>query len=504
VVHVWPRAVEVGGEAALSQIRVLMSSAECSTDHGILYEKSLSLSPVALHVYLRHAYGNVNWVAPRPTLQPSTPYTAIDQIHIPKKFGSSPPTAPEQVPSKVSAVSGNAPLYVMVLRSNTSLISSCKAAIRRVYHRYGLHGRDDKSSVHATDHHTEAIIASQMLLNDHSVLYMHHGRGVDTCSRIASQVVARDLELVSRQSRLSSSTPGAVNATVVKHGHPTASPDYLFSQSFLVDTGAAIAFYGLRNLTDIDLIWEARRPEETHLAALLTSTCGGKRRQRSRGCIGTYGSHNPPLVWFDFHNVSTPADLVHDPRRHAFCFGLSFVAMPQLLRYKLLRLGASAKLADVSGAEKDRHDMIRLVQLNSKSCTDGGNVDVLNALDCNLRVPPSPPTLLLATDATRPWVDVTLFNGNRNRLRIFLNPYPPPSHSPTSAPRVTIPPFPLPPLSTPTCPHSHTTSNLTHHSITSPHGRLRVHPTAPYPLFQMRSRCSGIGCDSTHAFFLLS
>ena len=73
VVHVWPRAVEVGGEAALSQIRVLMSSAECSTDHGILYEKSLSLSPEALHVYLRHAYGNVNWVAPRPSLQPCTP-----------------------------------------------------------------------------------------------------------------------------------------------------------------------------------------------------------------------------------------------------------------------------------------------------------------------------------------------------------------------------------------------------------------------------------------------
>ena len=65
-----------------------------------------------------------------------------------------------------------------------------------------------------------------------------------------------------------------------------------------------------RLLTDIDLIWEAHRPEEAHLAALLTSTCGGKRRQRSRGCIGTYGSHNPPLVWFDFHNVSTPADLV--------------------------------------------------------------------------------------------------------------------------------------------------------------------------------------------------
>ena len=50
-----------------------------------------------------------------------------------------------------------------------------------------------------------------------------------------------------------------------------------------------------------------------------------------------YGTHNPPTVWWTFHGLESPAELVHDPERHGFCSGLKFVAPAQLLKYKRLR-----------------------------------------------------------------------------------------------------------------------------------------------------------------------
>lgn len=297
VVHLWPRAVAKGVTLKREVERIVAS--QCAIDGGILYQKEVNLTSKGLNIYLKHAYGDVAWLQPE------------------RYWGD------------------GAPLAVYVVRSDRARMGACRESVRKLY---ALPRQLYKASVHVTDYQTEAIMASQMLLNDNSVAYMNHPL-VDwtTCNGVASAHAA--------SLRATGAAPQAVLST---HNRQQSRPIYLLPESAAVDTGTAMAILGLRPFTDVDLVWSS--PLE--LGNRLVSTC--KHRRGSR-CNHTYGTHNPPTVWWTYHNLSAPAELIHNPELHGFCSGLKFVAPAQLLRYKRLRFKRRGQAKDRIDTELLEH-----------------------------------------------------------------------------------------------------------------------------------------------------
>ena len=310
LVHIWPRAVSSGGGNLLAQARAHLAG-HCSTDGGVLYEKRVSVNRVALASFLRGTYGDVPWLGAKA--------------------------------KATAAVSGSMGIHAFVVRSNKTNMALCKTELRNLYR---LPGDAWKASVHVTDYHEEAIAASQMLFNDNSIAQLHMGRGGNMCRSLAARI-ATDLVAVGKNV---SSMP------LIRHDHIVHSSDKLLPDGLLVDTGAVMALHGLRNLTDVDLVWA--RGEST--GPLLTRLCGPRRRTPKVQCSVEYESHNPPTVWFSYHDAASAEDLVHDPTLHGQCSGLKFVSVPQLLRYKRRRFAARTTRA---GEVKDAKDVSYLENL---------------------------------------------------------------------------------------------------------------------------------------------
>lgn len=355
VLHLWPRAVGAGGKQRLTDARRL-AALECASDGGVLYEKKVRLGRGALHRYLRSAYGDVSWIRP----------------------------------SNYEAHDGLAPLVVFVLHSSAVRMSACKQRVRDLFN-LSTDTVQRKAACHATDTHTEAIVAAQLLLNDNSIAALHAaGTGEDlkasaspdhkpvgvrgSSGALGQRAAPTQLGASFRSVRVARSVCERVTAdigndltavgaapTVVQHKHRVRSTQFVLPEGLLVDTGAAMALANLRALTDIDLVW-AEGAERS--APLLLRHCGqhGRRRKGERACRHSYGSHNPPTLWFGFHNVSEPAELLDDPTLHGFCAGVKFVAPEQLLLYKQRRFAARREA-------KDWLDAARLVNLSYEICS---------------------------------------------------------------------------------------------------------------------------------------
>jgi len=242
------------------------------------------------------------------------------------------------VPSRYRS-SGGHPMHVVVVRSTPERMVSCKAKVRALYNFPHV---VFKSACHATDDHTEAIVAAQMLLNANSVAYLHLANvsaiGVPSRCGLLSQQIAADTQFATRR----------LPRVVTWPDSKGAEPLYLHSHNFAIDTGAALAILGVRKLTDVDLIWGS---DESHQdAAALVAHCGSHSHDR-RGCKHKYGSHSPPGLWFGFHDVRSPEELLSDPTRTAFCNGLKFVAPSQLLAYKWRRFQARGETKDTVDAQ---------------------------------------------------------------------------------------------------------------------------------------------------------
>ena len=306
VLHIWPRAAASGGNDALAQVRSLTAQ-HCAVDGGILYEKTVPMSNETLRLYVDMAYGDVHWLVPQNYM------------------------------SWNDSLSSR--LVAFVVRSTPQQMTLCKAMIRRLYN-VGT-GHSWKAACHATDSHAEAILASQTLFNANSleVLRRSGARGAEVCKRVATEV-AKDLTL-------SGSRP-----TLVKRSHPVARPSFLIPESIAADTGTAMALLGLRPMTDIDLVSDS----DSSVASSLLALCGQHRHRgklSASTCQHSYGSHNPPTVWFQYHSRQLPEWLVRDPTVYAYCYGLKFIAPHQLLLYKRLRLAARHE-------EKDARDVALL------------------------------------------------------------------------------------------------------------------------------------------------
>ena len=335
VLHIWPSAMDAH-PAALSQVRTL-AAANCSSDGGRVYEKRVPMSRSGLKAYLSMAY-------------------QLDRS-----------SRPEYYPRRASSA-----LYthVIVVRSTAARMTSCKAAVRNVYNlTVESRGREHvtvtswKAACHATDFPSEALMASQIFFNDNSLAALNHGGGASLCERLAGSI-GRDLE--------------AANATpmAVQHDGVYSRRVYVLPEGMLADTGTAMALLGLRAMTDVDLIWDARETAALHLlqfcgfssaeSVLRNQFCGNQFTQKRSGnstCTHEYETHNAPSFWFSFHNVSRPEEIVRDPTAHAFCFGLKFVAPRQLLSYKQRRFAwrpPPCKRCHSTSREKDELDVALL------------------------------------------------------------------------------------------------------------------------------------------------
>ena len=326
VLHVWPRAVVRGGSGKMAEARLIMAR-NCSTENGVVYEKEVYLSSGAVSVYLEHAYGAVPW------LRKAT----FDRY--------------KKLPGNGS--SDRSPAHVFVLRSSLAKMTLCKKMLRE---HFGLGGSLYKAAAHGTDTHSEAILASQMLLHDTSVEYLHLvARNVSQqklnshfAREIAREIAAHYVGPAPPRPHAPPHQPMRVNSS---HKRPQI---FVLPEGVLVDAGAAMRLAGLRSMvSDVDLVWSRTNQVA---GAEFARAC----RPLSAGCSHKYGRNN-----FRYHRVPAPEDLLFDPTRHAFYYGLKFVVPAQLAAYKRHRLAA--------GSKRDRRDL----ELLTETCRSEEDTSVL-------------------------------------------------------------------------------------------------------------------------------
>ena len=260
VLHIWPVGLHARGYGVLTQVRELVART-CSTERGVLYEKAVQLNTNGLTTYIKHAYGDVNWIKPSRYMD------------------------------------GKGPMHVFVVRSSSTLLTTCKSGIRDFFR---LPAGRFKASVHGTDTHTEAIVAAQMLFNDNSIAYLNHATDPTACQDIARRV-GNDLVRIGLP-------PSLVNST-----HPRP-PVYMLPHDMLVESGATASIMSGGGVNDVDLVLR----NHAHAGRSLVRNCSSraalpaKRAKERETCSLRYEEHH------------TDQKSVDDPTQHAFCWGLKF------------------------------------------------------------------------------------------------------------------------------------------------------------------------------------
>lgn len=349
VVHIWPRALLDASASTLKQVRQVAAK-NCSTEDGVVYEKRVSLSREAMLVYLEHAYGFAGWV----------------EKGVEARYRS-----------RLS--SGISETLLLVVRSDIMRVQQCKNLLRRLFN---LPRVDFKAAVHATDFHSEAIIASEMLLHDTSIANMNLvGRNLDKAQRMAANRLVSEIgddlsRLISvhgdsiRAPRLVVS--GSARAVLAgKPAQPRLPKMYLLPDGMMTVTGAAMAMMGLRtHAMRADLAWVPHAMDVDMLMSSDNSSVGPGALIRScvhARCQQTYGSHNPPASQWHAYNASVPEELIYNPGLHTFCWGMKFLALPSLLAYKQRRAaGPAAKKKDIIDAET----LVQVCANHSAACRE--------------------------------------------------------------------------------------------------------------------------------------
>ena len=169
-------------------------------------------------------------------------------------------------------------------------VAACKTQLRSHFTTVG----DPKASVHSPDLQAEHMAHAEAVLNPNSVFYLNHHAGKE-CFLISSQLHRRRHE-----------------------------PNTL--HDIMVDSGAVMAYFGMRRRTDIDLLF---------LEKVDRKVLGGGVAAH------TFSYNRPPRdherAWGDPHftgAVRNQWDLFYDPQNYGYCHGIRYVSLAQLVRYK--------------------------------------------------------------------------------------------------------------------------------------------------------------------------
>jgi hypothetical protein len=313
VLHIWPVGLHARGYGVLGRVRQLVATT-CSIEMGVLYEKAVQLNRNGLTTYIKHAYGDVNWVNPSRYMD------------------------------------GAGPIHVFVVRSSSTLLRTCKSGIRNFFR---LPAGRFKASVHGTDTHSEAIVAAQMLFNDNSIAYLNHATDPTACQDIARRV-GDDLVRIGLP-------PSLVNST-----HPRP-PVYMLPQDMLVESGATASIMSGGGFNDVDLVLSSHATAGRSLVRNCPSRSAlpGKRAEARETCLLRYEEHH------------TDQASVADPTQYAFCWGLKF-KMPTQIQDQIqdaTEMKSKTKLAKLARLEHARRTCGQ--GEGNAFCCNGWNASVL-------------------------------------------------------------------------------------------------------------------------------
>ena len=250
-------------------------SQKCSKDNGILYEKTISVNELGMGQLVRHMYGNQDWL-------------------------------PGKIQEMVSLFKRSEFTVVFIFFFGKSLdeIKECKYEVRKLYNH-----RSFKSSAHIPDSPEESLILAEMILNPNSVQFLNYGKNGLDCFGIATELAKR-----------SSLKPV-----------PTLPGLYIGREDLMFDSGSVMHLFNLRKRTDVDILF---------LHDIDKTVLGNKNGFNVEAHAFKENAINPGRPWGEDHfseTVKSKWDLFYNARNFGFCYGIKFVSLDQLIRYKLKR-----------------------------------------------------------------------------------------------------------------------------------------------------------------------
>ena len=260
-------------------------SEKCSRDNGILYEKNITVNKLGMSQLVRHMYGNQNWLSAK-----------IQEMH--------------------SLFSGSEFPIVFTFFFGKSLdeMKECKNEVRKLYNH-----RSFKSSAHIPDSPEESLILAQMVLNPNSVQFLNYGKNGMDCLGIARELATRSsLEPI-----------------------PTLPGLYIGREDLMFDSGSVMHLFDLRKRTDVDILF---------LHDIDKAVLGNENGFHIEPHAFKENAIDSERPWGEDHfneAVKSKWDLFYDARNFGFCYGIKFVSLDQLVRYKMKRQEPG----------KDQHDV---------------------------------------------------------------------------------------------------------------------------------------------------
>lgn len=226
-------------------------------------------------------------------------------------YQASAPGQSDHEPSRVPA------RFVLIRLADLSDGARCKLRVRETFAEQAGGFHPFKASVHIGDTHEQHVQLANMAFNNNSIRLMNYAHGLEECGRISS-LLARSLH------KASVPTPPSVKGMV-------NLPD-----SIIVDSGAALAVWGLRNRTDIDVVglWKEFGATAVQLAAQVhhfAQQPGGGRpwgREHLQTDVNAPSTTAPSV---------RPLDFLFDPKHFGWCHGVKVMGLEQLALYKARR-----------------------------------------------------------------------------------------------------------------------------------------------------------------------
>ncbi|XP_053394324.1 uncharacterized protein LOC123524936 [Mercenaria mercenaria] len=247
----------------------------CSKDNGILYEITINISKQGARQLISHMYGEQSWLEAK-----------IQQMQ--SKFNSTYNV-----------------LFLFVYAKGTGDLVQCKHAIRKLYN-----DKVFKSTAHIPDNPEENLILSEMILNPNSLHFMNHAKNVSDCKLIAKEVASR-----------SSIAPISTLPGIC-----------VGRDDVMIDSGTVLGFFGLRKRTDVDLLF---------LHKVDKALLGNDHGISIQAHAFKNNSISKERAWGEDHFSDTGPkdqwDLFYDPINFGYCYGIKFVSLKQLVRYKMKR-----------------------------------------------------------------------------------------------------------------------------------------------------------------------
>lgn len=248
---------------------------KCSKDKNILYEHEVNINRLGIRQLITHMHGNKPWLTGKIREMLSLLRSGILTI-----------------------------TFVYFFGKDLDQLRECKDEIRKLYNYKFF-----KSSAHIPDTPEESLILAEMILNPNSVQFLNHAENGKECQKLAEDLARR------------------TSLKPIK----TLPEIYIGREDFMTDSGSVLHWFNLRNRTDVDILFLHEMDKdvlekkngigiEAH-AFKSNAISGGK-------ALGD-----------DHFNkiVKTKWDLFYDSNNYGFCYGIKFVSLKQLLRFKLNR-----------------------------------------------------------------------------------------------------------------------------------------------------------------------